>query len=272
MFFVLSKTIGFLAFPSNLLIVAALLGVVLMATRFVRCGRRLVVAAVLLLPVAGWSPLGNALILPLEQRFPAWTSADGPPTGIIALGGAIIPTVSSERGTVELNETAERVTVMAALARRFPDARIVFVGGDASLVGHALSEAVLARPLLESFGIAAQRIETEEASRNTYENAAFAKRLIQPKPGERWLLVTSAYHMPRAVGCFRSVGFPVEPYPVDWRTGSSADLFKSFQAAAGGLARVDVAIREWVGLAAYWLTGRSSELFPGPRSDLLVNR
>jgi uncharacterized SAM-binding protein YcdF (DUF218 family) len=266
MFFVLSKTIGFLAFPSNLLIVVALAGAVLMATRWARCGRRLVVAAVLVLAVAGWSPLSNALIMPLEQRFPAWTPANGQPTGIIALGGAIIPTVSSERGTVELNETAERVTVMAALARRFPNARIVFVGGDASLVGHAPSEAVLARPLLESFGISPQRIEIEEASRNTYENAAFAEKLIRPKPGERWLLVTSAYHMPRAVGCFRRVGFEVEPYPVDWRTGGVAYLFKPFQAAAGGLARTDVAVREWIGLLVYWLTGRSSELFPEPRS------
>jgi uncharacterized SAM-binding protein YcdF (DUF218 family) len=181
------------------------------------------------------------------------------------LGGAIIPKLSGARGTVELNETAERMTATAALAKGFPQARIVFVGGDASLVGHAPSEAVLARPLLESLGVAAQRIETEEASRNTYENAVFAKELLHPKPGERWLLVTSAYHMPRAVGCFRKAGFAVEPYPVDWRTAGPQDLFKPFQAVAGGLARTDVAVREWIGLLVYWLTGRSSELFPGPR-------
>ncbi|HWV41157.1 YdcF family protein [Pseudorhodoplanes sp.] len=266
MFFVLSKTIGFLASPSNLLIVVALGGVILMATRWARCGRSLVVVAVLLLAVAGLSPLGNALILPLEQRFPAWTFSDAPPTGIIVLGGAIVPKLSGERGTVELNETAERMTATAALAKRFPLARIVFVGGDASLVGRAPSEAVLARPLLESLGVAGQRIETEEVSRNTYENAVFAKELLHPKPGERWLLVTSGYHMPRAVGCFRKVGFAVEPYPVDWRTAGRQDLLKPFQAVAGGLARTDVAVREWIGLVAYWLTGRSSALFPGPRS------
>ncbi|MBN8964308.1 MAG: YdcF family protein [Rhizobiales bacterium] len=273
MFFVLSKTIGFLAFPSNLLIAVALAGVILMATRWARCGRRTVVTAVLLLALAGLSPLGNALIMPLERRFPAWTFSGDPPTGIIVLGGAIIPRLSGERGTVELNESAERMTEMAALARRFPQARIVFVGGDASLVGHAPSEAVLARPLLESLGVAAQRIETEEASRNTYENAAFAKALLRPKLGERWLLVTSGYHMPRAVGCFRRVGFEVEPYPVDWRTAGRKDLLKPFRAVGGGLARTDVAMREWVGLVAYWLTGQSSELFPGPRSPgRAVNR
>jgi uncharacterized SAM-binding protein YcdF (DUF218 family) len=266
MFFVLSKTIGFLAYPSNVMIALALMGVLLMATRFARCGRRVVVLAILLLVISGFSPLGNALILPLEQRFPVWSDRDGPPTGIMVLGGPINPTVSGERGTVELNETAERLTVMATLARRFPDARIVFVGGDASLVGHETSEAILARPLLDSFGIAPQRIETEEKSRNTYENAAFAKALIKPKPGERWMLVTSAHHMPRAVGCFRQVGFPVEPYPVDWRTGGDGDLLKPFGVLAGGLARTDVAMREWVGLVAYWFTGRSSALFPGPNS------
>jgi len=265
MFFVLSKTLGFLTVPSNLLVAAALAGVVLMATRFAQWGRRIVVVAVLLLAIAGWSPLGNALILPLEQRFPPWTASGAPPTGIMVLGGAIIPGLSVQRGTVELNETAERITTMVELARRFPQARIVFVGGNGSLASHAPSEAVLARPLLESLGIAAQRIETEEASRDTYENAAFAKALLRPAPGERWLLITSAYHMPRAVGCFRKVGFEVEPYPVDWRTAGWRALFAPLRTPASGLVRIDVATREWVGLLVYWLTGRSSALFPGPK-------
>jgi uncharacterized SAM-binding protein YcdF (DUF218 family) len=264
MFFTLSKVIGFFALPSNLLIVLALLGVLLMGTRFARCGRRITVAAVLLLAIAGLSPLGNDLVRPLEQRFPPWAAGTAEPTGIVVLGGAISPRLSAERGSPELNDAAERMTVMADLARRFPNARIVFSGGSGRLFGDRPDEAQFALPLLQSFGIAASRIELESASRNTFENATMTKALVRPEPGQRWLLVTSAIHMPRAVGCFRRVGFPVEPYPVDWQTGSAADLLSPFEAVSAGLGHTDVAMREWAGLLVYWLTGRTSALFPAP--------
>jgi uncharacterized SAM-binding protein YcdF (DUF218 family) len=89
--------------------------------------------------------------------------------------------------------------------------------------------------------------------------------LIKPRPGERWLLITSAYHMPRAVGCFRRAGLSVEAYPVDWRTGGRRGLTTPSGSVAGGLDRADVAVREWLGLVAYWITGRTSDLFPAPR-------
>jgi uncharacterized SAM-binding protein YcdF (DUF218 family) len=104
----------------------------------------------------------------------------------------------------------------------------------------------------------------ERRSRNTYENAEFSKVLVSPKSGERWLLVTSAHHMPRSVGIFRKVGFEVEPYPVDWRTGRRGDLLKFSDHFAERLALVDTAAREWMGLVAYWITGKTSEFFPSP--------
>ena len=126
---------------------------------------------------------------------------------------------------------------MAALARSFPQARIVYSGGDASLLGNQPDEAQFALPLLESFGVARARIALERRSRNTYQNAAFSKELVKPKPGERWLLVTSAHHMPRAVGCFRRVGFDVEAYPVDWRTRGLAGSAAAVPIGFGGPAR-----------------------------------
>jgi uncharacterized SAM-binding protein YcdF (DUF218 family) len=264
MYFVLSKTAGFLAIPSNIIVLLALTGAVLMATRLARLGRGLAVAGIALLAIAGLSPLGNALILPLEQRFPRWSAGQGAPDGIIVLGGAIGPAMSVARGEPSLNESAERVTVVAALARQFPQARIVYSGGDGALFGDESSEAMLVVPMLESFGIPASRVELEGASRNTHENAVFTHDLIKPKPGERWLLITSAHHMPRSVGVFRRVGFAVEPYPVDWRTRGPSDFASPFGTAAAGLARTDVAVREWVGLFVYWLTGRSSALLPEP--------
>jgi uncharacterized SAM-binding protein YcdF (DUF218 family) len=107
----------------------------------------------------------------------------------------------------------------------------------------------------------------EPRARNTWENAEFSKAVASPKLGERWLLLTSAYHMARAVGAFRKAGFAIEPYPVDWRLGSRDDLLRFSISFVGGLSRVDTAIREWIGLTAYWLAGRTSEFFPGPDSS-----
>jgi len=264
MFFVLSKVLGFFAIPSNLVISIGILGILLLPTRFARAGRRLAIASLVVLAILGLSPLGNALILPLEQRFPAWDPAAGPPAGIVVLGGAIAPDVSTARNEAALNEAAERLTAVAELARRYPAARILFSGGSGALVFDEGSEAEFVPPVLESFGIPAGRIVLEDRSRNTAENALFSKQIAQPKPGERWLLVTSAYHLPRAVGVFRKVGFVVEPYPVDWRTRGVEDLWRPFASMGEGLRRTDTAVREWVGLMAYWLAGKSSELFPAP--------
>ena len=262
MFFELSKILGFFTVPSNLVFLIAAAGAVLMFTSFFRTGRALAMLGIILLGLAGLSPLGNALMLPLEQRFPPWNASRGAPDGIIVLGGAIGPAMSDARGEPSLNESAERITVLADLARRYPNARIVFSGGDGSLTGRGSPEAKYALPLFESFGVARSRIELEDKSRNTAENATFSKALADPKPGQRWLLVTSAHHMPRSVGSFRRAGFPVEAYPVDWRTGGGADLASPFNTVAAGLARTDAAAKEWVGLLAYWLTGRTAELLP----------
>lgn len=268
MFFVLSKVLGFFALPSNVLITLGLAGLALTATRFARAGRLMMAAALLLLALFGLSPVGHLLILPLEERFPAW-DGNGTPDGIIVLGGALDTLAGPARGEIGLNEAAERMTVVAELARRFPAAKIVFTGGSGRLIYRDATEADLAGRLLESFGIAADRIVLEDRSRNTQENATLTKALLQPQPGQHWLLVTSAHHMPRAVGVFRAAGFPVAAYPVDYRTRGTADLLRPFSSLGDGLRRTDTAVREWVGLGMYWLTGRTGALLPGPEP---VNR
>jgi uncharacterized SAM-binding protein YcdF (DUF218 family) len=259
MLFPLSKILGFFAPASNLMMLIGLAGVALLFTRRKRLGQGMMAASLLALAVAGWSPLANWLIAPLENRFPAWRGA-GAPDGIVVLGGAISPELSKARGRVALNESAERMTVAADLARRYPAARIVFSGGSGGLSGGA-AEADFVLPLFESFGIARERVTLEGRSRNTADNARFTKELVQPKPDERWLLVTSAYHMPRAIGVFRRAGFAVEAYPVDWRT-SAGDLASPFAVFSAGLARTDVAVHEWLGLLAYRLTGKTAQLLP----------
>lgn len=261
--FSLSKILGFFALPSNLLFVLALAGILLMRTRWRRFGQGLAIGCVLLLAVVGLAPVGNALMLPLEERFAQWQPRDAKPHGIVVLGGALSPDVSAARGQPALNEAAERMTVVAKLARDFPGARIVFTGGSGRLIQGA-SEADFVAALFESFGVSRDRLVLEGRSRNTVENALYTRKLVQPRAGELWLLVTSAHHMPRAIGIFRKADFPVEAYPVDYRTRGASDLSGPFGSVAAGLARTDAAMHEWVGLAVAWLQGRSSDLFPAP--------
>jgi uncharacterized SAM-binding protein YcdF (DUF218 family) len=265
LFFALSKTIGIAALPTNFLLLLGLLGAVLLATRWKLPGRKLLIVSALLLVLCGFSPIGNILLYPLEERFPPWDPARGAPDGIIVLGGAIDPDLSEAHGVAAFNNSAGRIVAVASLARRYPNARIVYSGGNANLLADTtLKEADYAVAAFGDLGIPKDRLILERLSRNTFENAEFSKRLAMPKSGERWLLVTSAYHMPRSIGIFRKVGFAVEAYPADWRLAGRADLTRFFAYSNEGLQHTDIAVREWMGLFAYWLTGKTSELFPGP--------
>jgi uncharacterized SAM-binding protein YcdF (DUF218 family) len=262
MFFLLSKTVAFLLLPSNFLILLGLFGIILMAARRKRAGLGLVLTGIVLLAIAGWWPTGNFLMHSLESRFPPW-KATRAPDGIVVLGGALNSRLSREYGEAVLGDDGNRILALARLARAYPAARIVYSGGDASLRGSQLPEANFVAPLLEGLGIPGDRVVLEPRSRNTAENAAFTKELIKPKSGELWLLVTSAQHMPRAIGCFRRVGFPVEAHPVGWRTGRDAYL-SVLSTFGDALARFDSATHEWVGLFVYWIAGRTSEFLPSP--------
>jgi uncharacterized SAM-binding protein YcdF (DUF218 family) len=265
LFFILSKTIGIMLLPSNFSIGVGLIGAILLLTRLASLGARLLAASVVLLAIFGFSPFGNLVLYPLESRFPPWDASRGAPDGIVVLGGSIDPDLSAAHGVTVFAGSVDRIIATAALAHRYPKARIVYSGGNANLVSSdAAKEADYALSVFESLGLPRERLIMERRSRNTQENAEFSKVIAAPKSGERWLLVTSAYHMPRAVGLFRKAGFAVEPYPVDWRTGGRADILTFTNLALDGLERTDAAVREWMGLAAYRATGKIDVFFPGP--------
>ncbi|MGA9089475.1 MAG: YdcF family protein [Bradyrhizobium sp.] len=267
MFFFLSKTLGVMLLPVNFLIGAGVLGTILLATRWKSLGRKLMIVSLVLLALCGFSPLGSLLLYPLEQRFPPWDASRGAPDGIIVLGASIEAEISAAHNTPVVRDAPDRIIAAAALARRYPKARIVFSGGSADLMSGGTREADFAGAVFESLGVAKSRLTMERRSRNTQENAEFSKALVAPKEGERWLLVTSAFHMPRSIGLFRKAGFAVEPYPVDWRVGGRGDLLAFSSVAIDGLARTDTAVREWIGLAAYRATGKIDTLLPGPGQD-----
>ncbi len=261
MFFILSKTVGILLVLPNLLVLTGVTGVALLLTRFSSQGRKLLVGSFVALVVCGISPFGSMMLLPLEERFPAWIPSKEEPDGIVVLGGGIDPDISASRGVLATDSGIDRVITALNLARQYPRARIVYAGGS----GNPFSderEADYARQLFLNFGTSPERLLLDRNSRNTQENAENAKTLAAPKPGERWLLITSAYHMPRAVGLFRKAKFPVEAVPSDWRT--RRDDPYHFVNFALGVEQVSLASREWIGLFAYWITGKISEPFPGP--------
>jgi uncharacterized SAM-binding protein YcdF (DUF218 family) len=267
LFFFLSKTLGIMLLPVNFLIGIGLLGAILLATRFSSLGRKLLMVSALLLAICGFSPLGNLVLYPLESRFPPWDAARGAPDGIVVLGGSIDADLSVAHGTAAFTAAAGRLIEAAALAHRYPNARVIFSGGSANLISADAREADYAADIFESLGVSRERLTMERRSRNTQENAEFSKAIAAPKSGERWLLVTSAYHMPRSVGLFRKAGFAVEPYPVDWRTGKPEDILEFSPVAVEGLERTDIGIREWIGLTAYWVTGKIDDLLPAPAQN-----
>ncbi len=265
MFFYASKVLWFFATPSNLLVVLTLAGALLAAGARTRApGRVLALTGAASLLVLGLSPAASWLMRPLEARFPPVTDHARPVTGFIVLGGALAPDNSTALGQPVLNEAGERIVAALDLARRHPGARIVLPGGSGRLVPEDFTEADVTARVLEERGVSRDRIVVENRSRTTAENAAFTRELVAPRPGERWLLVTSAWHMPRSVAVFRHAGFPVEAYPVDFRTVGGAELGRPFGTVSEGLRRFDVAAKEWIGLAGYRLSGRSREWLPGP--------
>jgi uncharacterized SAM-binding protein YcdF (DUF218 family) len=263
----LAKLFAFLSQPSTVAVLAVVIGVILLQRgRAQRLARVLSWGGLALLIAGGLSPLGNILVLPLEQRFAAVPapSAGDRVDGIILLGGFEDGWVSAGRGGLGLNESAERVTEGLRLALRFPQAKVVFTGGVGSVLSPGAEATGPVGAFLVDAGIARERLVLEGKSRTTYENALFTREMVKPEPGERWYLITSAYHMPRAMGLFRKAGFDVIAYPVDYRTRGPEDRWRIFGRVPQGLMRVDLAVNEWLGLVAYRLLGRIDELFPGP--------
>lgn len=270
LFFYVSKVTVLLTQPTALLVMLLVWGLWARAMSFRRRGNARVAWAGALLAIAAFLPVGNWLLIPLENRFERPLLGEvGVPDGFIVLGGAVDTVVSKAREMPALNSAAERVTAMLALRHRFPLARIIYTGGSADILLASTTEAEVMRQLMEESGIAATDLEFEGAARNTAENAALVRaRLLAGTSAAavtgRWLLVTSAFHMPRAMGVFRQAGFDVIAYPVDYRTRGNEDRWRFLDAPSDNLGRLDLAVHEWLGLFAYRLTGRTAEVLPAP--------
>ncbi len=266
MFYVVSKILWFFLTPSNLIFATIAIGTlfILLTHKFQKSGRRILGLGAFMLLICGLGPVGAALTIPLEKRFPLLVNDQTPPpTGIIILGGAVRSrSPMASPNMLELNEAGERITALIYLAKLYPDAKLVFSGGIGDILDFGIPEADEVKNTIGKLGVDPNRIIFERRSRNTHENAIYSRDLVEPKKGERWLLVTSAWHMPRSMGCFRQAGFEVEAYPVDFRTNGWSSAFHSLGSVGAGLRATDVAWREWLGLIAYRLTKKTTALLP----------
>lgn len=263
MSFILSKVLWLLVEPGNLLLLILIAGALLLFTRWRRSGVGIVLASTFLLTLIAVVPVGTYALHVLESRFPKPNRLPDHVDGIIVLGGGINPWLSHSHGIPQLNQHGERYTEAIGLTRRYPNARLVFTGGSGNLLDQAQKEAPVVRVFWESLGVDVSRVTFESESRNTWENAVRTKRVVEPKPGEVWILVTSAFHMPRSVGVFHRTGWQVVPYPVDFQVPSNFNLRIGFN-LDGGMTQLNLAMKEVIGLVAYHLMGRTEALYPGP--------
>jgi uncharacterized SAM-binding protein YcdF (DUF218 family) len=261
MLFVLSKLFWYIAAPGNLCLLLILIGLLRLALTRRKRGLRLALVGGLGLAAIAATPISAWTIAPLENRFPQPTLPEHV-DGIIVLGGSVNAHLSAARGRPSVRDASERLFAAGELARRYPDARLIVSGGEALIIPTGEREADVMRDVLVSQGISASRVELESRSRNTYENAVETKRKADPKPGEVRVLITSAWHMPRADGCFRTAGWNIIPYPVDYQSTGETE-WPTFQLRQE-LARFDTATREWAGLAVYRALRRTGQLFPAP--------
>jgi uncharacterized SAM-binding protein YcdF (DUF218 family) len=230
------KVFWLMAAPTSALVLISAIAALWAALRRSQCAAWLAAAAACGLVIGAFTPIAVALAIPLEYRFGfSPPDSQAPPDGIIVLAG------SSESG----------IGVVEALSRDYPEARIIFSG-------------YIATDAINRFRLGGDpaRVYVESRPRTTFEDAQYSAALLKPKPGERWLLVTLALHMPRAVGCFRAAGFQVKPYPVE--LGRPLHLIAPYTTGSAALLYLDFAAKEWIGLIAYRLMGRTDALFPGP--------
>ena len=261
-FFLASKVIWALISPDSLIVILGVSAWIAAILKWQRILRSVLASCALLLLLIGFFPVGEWLIAPLENRFTTNAALPSEVDGIIVLGGAILPRLSNTWQQPEVNGSADRLINFLYLARLYPNAQLVFTGGSGAVSEQEFKEAEMAQILFDQLGLAQRAIIFESESHNTSENARHSKALVTPESDENWLLVTSAFHMPRSIGVFCQEQWIVHPYPVDHysQNGNLLRLNFSFSTNLSVLRR---AVKEWVGLVAYRISGKTDRLLPG---------
>jgi uncharacterized SAM-binding protein YcdF (DUF218 family) len=261
LFFVLSKILWPLMQPDALLLYVLLAVLVLIQRGKLKAAKWLTAVSALILMVIAVFPIGDWMLYRLESRFPPNPPLPRQVDGIIVLGGTIDALSSVEWDQVELTASADRLIAFAALANRYPRAQLVMSGGSGDIMAQDYREADVAEGFFQAIGLDTRRVILERESRNTMENVVYSRELAKPTAGENWIVVTSAFHMPRTMGIFCKQQWQIIPWPVDHYT-SAAALHRLYFNLLGNLQMLILASHEWAGLFAYRMTGKTSALFP----------
>ena len=252
MFFTLSKIFWALAMPANLLLALLVIAAVLLL-RWPRLGRMFSLGLIIMAVLVGTLPIGEFLLRGIENTYPAPT-LPARVDGVIVLGGFIWLEGSVAHNQIQLNDKAERFTTMITLAHQYPNAKLVFTGGSGNPMLQQAREADWVRQAWTDMGLDPSRVVWERDSRNTYENVVNSKALVHPQPGENWVLVTSAVHLPRAVGVFEKQGWRVIPYPVDYIT-ADMPFWQTEFSVSKNLWLLTEALKEIIGRVSYQWSG-----------------
>lgn len=261
LFFFVSKLVWLLASPDSLLLILILATLIFSYTGKQKIVKALLAMISAFLILIAFFPVGEWLLYPLESRFQTNPSLPDKVDGIIVLSGAENAELSHLWGQVELGAAAERDLMFLTLARQYPKAKLVFTGGTGSLLKQEYKAADIAEKLFNNLGFNTSRIIFERESRNTYENVIYSKKIIKPEKNKNWILITTGWHMPRSVGIFCKADWPVIPYPVDHQT-KKGNLFRIDFNLANNLYTLKTVIKEWLGLFAYYLSGKTTGFLP----------
>jgi len=255
LFFVFSKVAWFLISPDSLLLIWFLIGIVALWLDKVTLSKYLLIPLLTIFLLIAVFPVGNWLLYPLESKYAPNPSLDNV-DGIIVLAGSEDAVMSAVWDQVVTGGAIERDLAFMALAKKYPDAKLVFTGGSGLLMDQEYKPADVAKQLFEEQGMNVANIIFERESRNTSENVVFTKRLVKPSVDENWILITTGWHMPRSMGIFCKAEWKVAPYPVDFRTNPDK-LFQVGWDFSGHLNGLKLGIKEWVGLLVYRITGKA---------------
>ncbi len=264
MFFIISKIFWVLVQPLNALCLAGFAGLILSRTnRWAVFGQKAMNMALAGILFFGVLPLGPILMSVLERPYNTASKLPAQLDGIVLLGGAFEPALSQQAGHISLNGQASRVVCFLELAKSHPEATLVFSGGDGDILNPGQKEADDAAAFFSLAGLKDRKIVFEDQSKNTYENAIFTKNLVQPKDSQNWVLVTSAYHMPRALGVFTKQGWgDILPYGCDPKTRGTFGIFGRIPNVTSNFGLLNLALKEYIGSLVYYVTGKSAFIRP----------
>ncbi len=261
LFFWFSKVAWLIIKPDTILLILTIAVLFFLWRKSYDIAKNLLTLIILGMLIIAFIPVGSILLNPLETRFKTNPVLPKNIDGIIVLSGAVDVKKSRLWNQTQFGNAAERYMMFLKLAKEYPQSKLVFTGGTGSLLSQQYKEADEAELFFNAHGLNISRVIFERESRNTYENTIFSKKLVQPSTGENWVLITTAWHMPRSVGIFCKQAWSVIPYPVDHLSKPNGNLYLEFDFSEH-LLDLSIAIKEWIGLTAYYLTGKTSSLFP----------